>query len=166
MFDVFAQFARSRARSVAFCNLKNKSSLVIPNCDFACNGDTEAAAAIHTAKINAVQEFWFGLPISTCIQNRSNRRLKEGMCNTCAMGSTASKYRWKSASTSILVGNFGALISLLLCADMEPPRSRFNAGASDGICSADNSADDCDRLWPATDEIEALRSERSLPSYT
>jgi len=57
MLDVFAQFARSNARSVAFCSLKNKSSLVMPNCDLACSGETDAAAAMHTAKIKAVHEF-------------------------------------------------------------------------------------------------------------
>lgn len=57
IFDVFAQFARKSARSVAFCSLKNKSSFVMPNCDLACSGDTDAAAAMHTASIKAVHEF-------------------------------------------------------------------------------------------------------------
>jgi hypothetical protein len=57
MFDVFAQLARSNALSVAFCSRKKRSSLVIPNCDFACSGETDAAAAIQTANIKAVHEF-------------------------------------------------------------------------------------------------------------
>jgi hypothetical protein len=113
MFDVFAQLARSSALSVAFCSLRNKSSLVMPNCDFACSGDTDAAAAMQTASINAVHEFWFGLLISTFSQNLSNSRLNDGMCSTCASGLTASLYRWKSASASILVGKCGASTSLL-----------------------------------------------------
>jgi hypothetical protein len=112
MFDVFAQFARSSALSVAFCNLKNKSSFVMPNCDFACNGDTDAAAAMQTARISAVQEFWFGLPISILSQNLSKRRLNDGVCSTCASGLTASAYRWNRASASTLVGSCGAPTSL------------------------------------------------------
>ena len=57
MFDVFAQFARRSALSVAFCSLRKRSSFVMPNCDFACSGDTEAAAAMQTANISAVPLF-------------------------------------------------------------------------------------------------------------
>lgn len=113
IFDVFAQLARKRALSVAFCSLRNKSSFVMPNCDLARNGDTDAAAAMHTARIRAVQEFWLELPNSVFIQNRSNIRLKEGICRTCASGLTASTYCRKRTSASSLEGSCGGSTSLL-----------------------------------------------------
>lgn len=113
IFDVFAQLARKSALSVAFCSLRNKSSFVMPNCDLACNGDTDAAAAIHTARIRATQEFWLGLPSSIFIQNRSNIRLKEGICRTCASGLTDFMYCLKSTSASNLEGSCGGSTSLL-----------------------------------------------------
>jgi hypothetical protein len=107
MFDVFAHFARSRASSVAFCKRKNKSSFVMPNCAFAWSGDKEAAAAIQTDKIKAVQEFWLVFLISMFIQNRSKTLLKDGMCSTCAIGLTVSTNLSYKASASTLVGNSG-----------------------------------------------------------
>jgi len=68
---------------------------------------------MQTANISAVPEFWFGLFISMFSQKRSKSRLNDGMCNTCASGLTASLYRWKSASASILVGSCGGSTSLL-----------------------------------------------------
>lgn len=154
IFDVFAQLARSSARSVAFCSLRNRSSFVMPNCDFAWSGDTEAAAAIHTASIKAVCELGFGDPISIFNQTRSKSRLQDGMCNTWASGLTASIYRLSNASASILVGRGGGSISLLEDIDIEPPKSRLRDGDTDGMCSADNNADDCGALCPATDDVE------------
>jgi hypothetical protein len=165
ILDVFAQLARSNALSVAFCSRKNRSSLVIPNCDFACNGDTEAAAAMQTARMRAVHEFWFGIPISMFSQNRSKSLLNDGMCNTCASGLTVSVYLSKSASASIFVGNCGASTSLFWCIDNEPPSRRFSEGANDGICSADNSPLDCVARGPATEDEELGLSDKSLPSY-
>ena len=142
MFEVFAQFARRRAFSVAFCNLRNKSSLVMPNCAFAWSGDKDAAAAMHTDSIKAVQEFWLTLPTSTFIQNRSNTRWNDGICSTCASGLTASSYLWYSASASTLLGSCGGSRSLLCVNGVEDPKSRVSAGEREGMCSADKSADD------------------------